>query len=198
MAAWQHKHCASFEARLWRAPQDEGFCAKPQSPHPEVRSAAKPRRTHSFSAAALATLLIFAPTAHAVQPEEVLKDPVAESRARKLSTELRCLVCQNESIDDSSAPLAKDLRLLVRERITAGDSDAQVKSFLVQRYGEFVLLKPPFSARTALLWSAPFLAVGLGGLMLWRLSRRRIAPVAVAGLSEDEKRRLEKLLGGEK
>ncbi|MGL4635822.1 MAG: cytochrome c-type biogenesis protein [Beijerinckiaceae bacterium] len=159
-----------------------------------MRVKGEPRRTHKACAALLLTFFAFLPLAHAVQPEEVLKDPVAETRARKLSAELRCLVCQNESIDDSSAPLAKDLRLLVRERITAGDSDEQVKAFLVKRYGEFVLLKPPFSARTALLWSAPLLAVGFGGLMLWRLSRRKLEPVAVAGLSEDEKQRLEKLL----
>src|SRR5882757_5918267 len=100
--------------------------------------------------------LMAAVPAGAVQPDEILKDPVLESRARTLSQELRCMVCQNQSIDDSDAPLAKDLRILVRERLTAGDSDGQVISFLVARYGEFVLLKPRVNAHTALLWSAPF------------------------------------------
>jgi cytochrome c-type biogenesis protein CcmH len=107
---------------------------------------------------------------------------------------LRCLVCQNESIDDSNAPLAKDLRLLVRERITAGDSDEQVKVFLVQRYGEFVLLRPPVSVRTLVLYGAPFAALALGGLLIWRRSRQKAGPVVVAGLSEDEKARLERVL----
>src|SRR3954470_10008409 len=101
--------------------------------------------------------------AFAVQPDEILKDPVLESRARTLSQELRCMVCQNQSIDDSDAPLAKDLRVLVRERLTAGDSDSQVISFLVARYGEFVLLKPRLSMHTLFLWLAPFAAVVLGG-----------------------------------
>ena len=91
----------------------------------------------------------------AVQPDEVLSDATLEARARGLSRELRCMVCQNQSIDDSDAPLARDLRLLVRERLTAGDSDAQVQDFLVARYGEFVLLKPPFEWHTALLWLTP-------------------------------------------
>src|ERR1041384_1887939 len=92
----------------------------------------------------------------AVQPDEILKDAALEPRARTLSQELRCMVCQNQSIDDSDAPLAKDLRVLVRERLTAGDSDRQVIDFLVTRYGEFVLLKPRFSMHTLLLWLAPF------------------------------------------
>ncbi|HEX6612068.1 MAG TPA: cytochrome c-type biogenesis protein, partial [Hyphomicrobiaceae bacterium] len=90
--------------------------------------------------------------AHAVEPDEVLADRALEARARQLSAELRCLVCQNQSIDDSDAPLARDLRILVRERLTAGDSDRQVLEFLVARYGEFVLLRPPFNWQTALLW----------------------------------------------
>ncbi len=135
--------------------------------------------------------------AHAVQPDEILKDPVAEARARQLSTQLRCLVCQNESIDDSNAPLAKDLRLLVRERITAGDSDEQVKAFLVARYGEFVLLRPPITLRTLALYGAPFAALAIGGFFLWRRSRKDVAPVAVAALSEAEKQRLRGLLADE-
>ena len=136
--------------------------------------------------------------ANAVQPEEILKDPAAELRARTLSTELRCLVCQNESIDDSTAPLAKDLRLIVRERITAGDTNEQVKTFLVQRYGEFVLLRPVFSARNALLWASPFLAVVFGGVLIWRSARRQSVPAAVAGLSADEEAKLSRLLSDSK
>src|SRR3974390_3187497 len=112
--------------------------------------------------------------AHAVQPDEVMADPAMEARARNLSRELRCMVCQNQSIDDSEAPLARDLRLLVRERIAAGDSDAKVIDFLVARYGEFVLLKPRFERQTWLLWLvAPLVLVG-GGLVLWMHGRRRL------------------------
>jgi cytochrome c-type biogenesis protein CcmH len=108
-----------------------------------------------------------------VQPDEIMSDPAKESRARDLSRELRCMVCQNQSIDDSEAPLARDLRLLVRERIAAGDSDAQVMDFLVARYGEFVLLKPRLKSHTLLLWLLPPLALAGGGLVLWMQGRRR-------------------------
>ena len=108
-----------------------------------------------------------ASTAYAVQPDEIMSDPAKELRARDLSRELRCMVCQNQSIDDSEAPLARDLRLLVRERIAAGDSDAQVIDFLVARYGEFVLLKPRLNSHTWLLWLLPPLALAGGGLVLW-------------------------------
>ena len=111
--------------------------------------------------------------AHAVQPDEIMSDPAKESRARDLSRELRCMVCQNQSIDDSEAPLARDLRLLVRERIAAGDSDAQVIDFLVARYGEFVLLKPRFVSHTWLLWLLPPFALVGGGIALWAHNRRR-------------------------
>src|SRR6202035_4061242 len=111
--------------------------------------------------------------AHAVQPDEIMSDPAKESRARDLSRELRCMVCQNQSIDDSEAPLARDLRLLVRERIAAGDSDAQVMDFLVARYGEFVLLKPRFESHTWLLWFLTPLALAGGGVVLWINGRRR-------------------------
>jgi cytochrome c-type biogenesis protein CcmH len=121
---------------------------------------------------AFALSLLIGP-ALAVQPDEILKDPALESRARTLSQELRCMVCQNQSIDDSDAPLAKDLRVLVRERLTAGDSDTQVIDFLVSRYGEFVLLKPRFSMHTLLLWLAPFAAVIIGGWGLIAFMRRR-------------------------
>jgi cytochrome c-type biogenesis protein CcmH len=111
--------------------------------------------------------------AHAVQPDEVMADPAKEARARNLSKELRCMVCQNQSIDDSEAPLARDLRLLVRERIAAGDSDTQVIDFLVARYGEFVLLKPRLSWHTALLWGLPPVLLLFGGaLVLVSLTRR--------------------------
>ena len=120
----------------------------------------------------LALSLLSAP-ALAVQPDEILKDPALESRARTLSPELRCMVCQNQSIDDSDAPLAKDLRVLVRERLSAGDSDNQVIDFLVARYGEFVLLKPRVTAHTLLLWLAPFAALLIGGCGVIAFIRRR-------------------------
>src|ERR1700759_3090256 len=109
----------------------------------------------------------------AVLPDEVMSDPAKEARARLLSQELRCMVCQNQSIDDSEAPLARDLRLLVRERIASGDSDAQVIDFLVARYGEFVLLKPRFERQTLLLWLVPPLVLFGGGLVLWLQALRR-------------------------
>ena len=122
---------------------------------------------------ALVVVLSIATPAVAVQPDEVLKDSRLEMRARALSRELRCMVCQNQSIDDSDAPLARDLRLLVRERLSGGDSDKQVVDFLVLRYGEFVLLKPRFEWRTALLWAVPPGIVFVGVLVLWSLARRK-------------------------
>lgn len=133
----------------------------------------------------LAAALLAGPHAWAVNPDEVLPDAAMEARARALSTELRCLVCQNQSIDDSDAPLARDLRLIVREKIKAGDSDGAIKTFLVDRYGEFVLLKPSFSARTALLWAGPF-AVLLGGVaVVWINGRRRRAEVETLSTEEE-------------
>jgi cytochrome c-type biogenesis protein CcmH len=136
--------------------------------------------------------------AWAVQPDEVLSDPALEARARTLSKELRCMVCQNQSIDDSAAPLARDLRLLVRERLTDGDGDQQVLDFLVARYGEFVLLKPRFSWHTALLWlGPPGLLIG-GALVLWLSARRRgrrgDIPAEREALSAAEEARLARLL----
>src|SRR6185436_16906511 len=131
----------------------------------------------------LALILIvwlFSAPVLAVQPEEILGDARLEQRARALSKELRCMVCQNQSIDDSDAPLARDLRILVRERLTAGDSDNQVIDFLVARYGEFVLLRPRMNWRTFLLWLAPFAAVLIGALALLARRRRGNEP-AVAG-----------------
>ncbi len=138
--------------------------------------------------------------AHAVLPDEMMSDPAKEARARNLSRELRCMVCQNQSIDDSEAPLARDLRLLVRERIAAGDSDAQVINFLVARYGEFVLLKPRFERQTWLLWLVPPLVLVGGGLVLWMHGRRRpkadMDPSA-AVLTPDEKARIAALVAGD-
>ena len=140
--------------------------------------------------------------ARAVQPDEIMSDPAMETRARDLSRELRCMVCQNQSIDDSEAPLARDLRLLVRERIAAGDSDAQVIDFLVARYGEFVLLKPRLKPHTLLLWLLPPLALTGGGFALWRYSRRRARSAAnedqsLRKLTSEEETRLERLIAAE-
>ena len=133
--------------------------------------------------------------APAVQPDEMLKDSALESRARDLSRELRCMVCQNQSIDDSEAPLARDLRLLVRERLTKGDSDQQVLSFLVSRYGEFVLLRPPLEWHTLLLWGLPPAALAAGTIGLFIMSRRRRSVAAEADpLSRDEEQRLSTLV----
>ena len=141
-----------------------------------------------------------APAAYAVQPDEIMTDPAKETRARELSRELRCMVCQNQSIDDSDAPLARDLRLLVRERVAAGDNNSQVLDFLVARYGEFVLLKPRFERQTMLLWLlAPLLLAG-GGLALWLQIRRRSrsgADVPAPPLTADEEARLAALMSDE-
>lgn len=134
-----------------------------------------------------------ASAALAVQPDEVLDDPALEARARALSAELRCMVCQNQSIDDSDAELARDLRLLVRERLKAGDSDGEVIDYLVSRYGEFVLLKPQFSARNLVLWAMPAVVLLIGAAGFFAYVRRR-EPPAATGLSEDERQRLTKIL----
>ena len=117
----------------------------------------------------LATALILLPlAAHAVTPGEMLADPALEARARVITGELRCLVCQNQSLADSNAPLALDLKREIRTRMAAGDSDAQITTFLVERYGDFVTYRPPWSARTLLLWLGPLGLLGLGGALLWR------------------------------
>ncbi len=148
----------------------------------------------------LLAVMLFVPAAHAVQPDEIMADPAKEARARNLSRELRCMVCQNQSIDDSDAPLARDLRLLVRERISAGDTDSQVINFLVARYGEFVLLKPRFERQTLLLWLlGPLLLIG-GGVALWLQIRRRAlsgADVPAPPLTPDEQARLAALMSDE-
>ena len=131
----------------------------------------------------------------AVQPDEVLSDATLEARARGLSRELRCMVCQNQSIDDSDAPLARDLRILVRERLTAGDSDDQVMNFLVSRYGEFVLLKPPFEWHTAILWLTPAVALLAGAIAMFAaIRRRRLSGAGPAPLSPEEERRLGEMM----
>lgn len=147
---------------------------------------------------ALLALLAFAPPAVAVQPDEMLTDPAQEARAREISAGLRCLVCRNESIDESNADLARDLRILVRERITAGDSNAEVVQYLVDRYGEYVLLKPTTGGANLILWIAgpAMLALGLGGAFLY-IRRRRSAPeTAAVPLSDEERARLADILGG--
>lgn len=144
---------------------------------------------------ALAIASLAAGPARAVQADEVLTDPALEARARDISAGLRCLVCQNQSIDDSDAPLAKDLRLLVRERLKAGDSNGEVVDFIVARYGEFVLLKPRLSRGTLLLWFAtPAVLAAAMVLIFLGYRRRRAASEALAPLSADEKRRLDRLL----
>ena len=142
----------------------------------------------------LVLLLACAGPAFAVNPDERLADPVLEARARTLGKSLRCLVCQNQSIDDSNADLAHDLRVLVRERLTAGDSDAQVLAYLQARYGDYVLLKPPVDPATWVLWFGPaaVLAIGVGVLIV----RRRSVPAAPVPLSPEERARLDLLMAG--
>jgi cytochrome c-type biogenesis protein CcmH len=147
--------------------------------------------------AVILVLSLLAPTSSwAVQPDEMLPNPVLEARARALSRDLRCMVCQNESIDDSEAPLAHDLRVLVRERLKAGDTNQQVLDFLVARYGEFVLLKPPLSLHTIALWGLPPAALLIGGLIIVvDLRRRRKAiPATEERLSSSEEARIAELL----
>jgi cytochrome c-type biogenesis protein CcmH len=151
-------------------------------------------RARCLFAVAIAALAWAAP-AWAVQPDEMLPDPALEARARNLSRELRCMVCQNQSIDDSDAPLARDLRILVRDRLKGGDSDRQVIDFLTVRYGDFVLLKPRFSWRTAALWGTPAALLVFGGLGLVLFLRRRTAPAAAApGLTPAEQQRVDDIL----
>jgi cytochrome c-type biogenesis protein CcmH len=145
---------------------------------------------------ALVAAVALAPlSARAVEPDEILADAKLEAKARSLSAELRCMVCQNESIDDSHAPLAKDLRLLIRERLKAGDSDDAIRAYLVRRYGDFILLKPPLKAETAFLWAAPLLILLIGGAAIVLNSRRKQAiSLAAVPLSESEGEKLQTLL----
>ncbi len=131
----------------------------------------------------------------AVEPEEMLSDPALEARARDISAELRCLVCQNQSIDDSDAQLAKDLRVLVRDRLVEGETDEQVMAYVVSRYGDFVLLKPPFNSSTYVLWFGPILFVVVGLFAFFMFFRRKpVKPSAAVALSADELKRLNALL----
>lgn len=144
--------------------------------------------------------LFLALPAHAVKPDEKLSDPMLEARARDISKELRCLVCQNQSIDDSDADLARDLRALVRERLVAGDSDDQIMTFVTARYGDFVRLRPPVTAYTALLWGGPFallLLAGAGTALYLRQRRRDGENSPAPDLSPEEEARLAALLGDE-
>ena len=150
-------------------------------------------RVRLLFALALAALAWAAP-ARAVQPDEMLPNPALEARARTLSRELRCMVCQNQSIDDSDAPLARDLRILVRERLKAGDDDRQVLDFLTARYGEFVLLRPRLAWHTALLWGTPAALLILGGAALVMLLRRRAPAAPAPGLSTAEAQRVEDIM----
>ena len=149
-----------------------------------------------FALIAVLFALLAPGTALAVRPDEMLKDPALEARARHLSEELRCMVCQNQSIDDSEAPLAHDLRVLVRQRLEAGDSDRQVLDYLVSRYGDFVLLKPPFKVETLLLWGLPPLALlaGLAGIVVlaWRKTALVERPEP---LSSEEQAKVATLVG---
>ncbi|PAQ04699.1 cytochrome c-type biogenesis protein [Mesorhizobium temperatum] len=151
--------------------------------------------TARFSLASLILLLtlLFAGAALAVKPDEVLADPALEARARTLSEQLRCMVCQNQSIDESDADLARDLRVLVRQRLVAGDTDQQVIDYIVSRYGEFVLLKPRFSLRNALLWGTPVLLLLAGGIFIVLTARSRRS-TATNALTAEEQAELDTIL----
>jgi len=165
-------------------------------------------RAFVFALYLVPVVLLCLPAA-AVQPDEILADPQLEERARVVSKDLRCLVCQNQSIDDSDAELARDLRLLVRERIQAGDTNTQVTDYVVSRYGDFVLLKPPLKASTIVLWVGPAVAFIVGMIALILFFRRRYQVTAsstqpqtnmatmttMTALSEDDRKRLDKLMG---
>ncbi len=144
----------------------------------------------------LVLALVFAAApALAVNPDEILADPVLETRARNLSAQLRCMVCQNQSIDDSNAELARDLRVLVRERLVAGETDEEVVEYVVSRYGEFVLLKPRLSIRTMALWSAPVVLLLIGGLVLVLMARGRLQPRQPPLLTAEEQAKLDNIVG---
>ncbi len=188
-----------FSGRRRCEPTDPAFGRSDDRLREAIHLASTPRRglLRRFQLLAM-TVLVFqlAVPAFAVEPGEMLKDPKLEQRARKISEGLRCLVCQNESIDDSGAQLAHDLRLLVRDRLKAGDTDQQVKDYLVSRYGNFILLKPPFEWDTLLLWLSPFAILALGAGAALR-NRRKGEDKPAAPLSDDEAERLKALLGGD-
>ncbi len=140
-----------------------------------------------------AVIAALATPGHALSPDELLKDPAMESRARAISAQLRCLVCQNQSIDDSDAPLAKDLRTLVREQLVQGKSDDEIMDFVVARYGEFVLLRPRLTAGTLLLWGTPFAVLLIAGTALL-MRRRRVDSAPETPLSEAERQSLQRAM----
>ncbi|MAO92670.1 MAG: cytochrome C biogenesis protein CcmH [Rhodospirillales bacterium] len=154
-------------------------------------------------ALAIPASVITATPGFSVLPDEMLTDPKLESRAREISKDIRCLVCQNQSIDDSNADLARDLRIIVRERLTAGDSNQQVKDYLVARYGDYVLLTPPVNLETIFLWAGPFLLVAIGMVIIFLWYRNRtpeadVTPIATnSGLSPAERQRLAELMAEE-
>ncbi len=162
------------------------------SPH-DRRLPPSPAKRGRVGEGAIAAFLVLLPlAAHAVTPGEMLADPALEARARAITSELRCLVCQNQSVDDSDASLAKDLRVLVRDKLKEGLTDAQVKEYVHARYGDFVLLRPPMRIGTILLWTAPLLALLAGAFAVWSAARRRAAP-APAALTDAERERLRSL-----
>ena len=161
------------------------------TPHLAIaRALATFARLSLFLAAIMAPLPAFA-----VNPDEVLRDPALEARARTISSELRCMVCQNQSIDDSNADLARDLRLLVRKRLGDGDTDQQVLDYIVSRYGEFVLLKPRFAEKTLVLWGAPIVLFVVGGFALVVYARRRVGKPTGKPLTPEEEAQLDNILG---
>lgn len=161
------------------------------TPHLAIaRALATFARLSLFLAAIMAPLPAFA-----VNPDEVLPDPALEARARTISSELRCMVCQNQSIDDSNADLARDLRLLVRKRLGDGDTDQQVLDYIVSRYGEFVLLKPRFAEKTLVLWGAPIVLFVVGGFALVVYARRRVGKPTGKPLTPEEEAQLDNILG---
>ena len=181
----------SRAARRMREPWQSHGRASRANPHPNPSPVGEGKIAVGSSGKLLLLLTLLASLAGpalAVQPDEVMKDPALETRARALSSELRCLVCQNESIDDSEAPLARDIRILIRERIGKGESNDSVRAYLVSRYGDFILLKPPFKPETLLLWLSPVLTLGLG--VAAALYARRRAPSATPRLSDEEEARL--------
>ncbi len=147
---------------------------------------------------ALVLALAFAGGAYAVEPHEMLKDPVLEARARDVSKHLRCVVCQNETIDESNADIARDMRVLLRARILAGDTNEQVVAFMVSRYGDYVLLKPRFMPITYLLWFGPFIVLALGAFVVFRRLKGTRAAAGPAPLTPEEKAALEELAPGER
>jgi cytochrome c-type biogenesis protein CcmH len=170
---------------------------EPALAEPEKMISRLQRRVHGALVAMLSSLMVLAAPGLAVTPGEMLKDPMLEGRARAISQQLRCVVCQNQSIDDSNAPLAHDLRILVRERLTAQDTDQQVISFIVARYGNFVLLRPPMQINTLALWFAPMLLLAIAGIGVGRYLKKQAASSAALGgdsFTSREQNRIDEIL----